>query len=121
MYNDGVKILYFNTTGSIGGSEALSNFLKYLEESKSVNVVDDATKEIDNYVGVIKKNYSIGGRYMTVGDLIDKIVDEAVAEKEAEMQDALAEKEAAIADKDAAITEMAAHIAELEAQLSKIK
>ena len=114
MYNDGVKILYFNTTGTVGGSEALSNFLKYLEESKSANVVDDATKEIDDYVGVIKNNYAIGGKYMTVGDLIDKIVDEAVVE-------AVAEKEAAIAEKDAAIAEQAARIAELEAQLSKIK
>ena len=114
VYNDGVKILYFNTTGTVGGSEALSNFLKYLEESKSANVVDDATKEIDDYVGVIKNNYAIGGKYMTVGDLIDKIVDEAVVE-------AVAEKEAAIAEKDAAIAEQAARIAELEAQLSKIK
>ena len=121
VYNDGVKVLYFNTTGTIGGSEALSNFLKYLEESKSANVVDDATKEIDDYVGVIKNNYAIGGKYMTVGDLIDKIVDEAVAEKEAEKDATIAGKDATIAEKDATIAERDARIAELEAQLSKIK
>ena len=34
MYNDGVTLLYFNTTGTKGGSEELKNFLEYLEKSE---------------------------------------------------------------------------------------
>ena len=121
VYNDGVNILYFNTTGTKGGTESLKNFLKYLEESKHTNVVDEATQEIDNYVGTIKENYSVGGNYMTFGDLIDKIVDEAVDEVIAEKNETIAEKDETIAEKDETIAEKDAEIEELKAQLAKLQ
>ena len=121
VYNDGVNILYFNTTGTKGGTESLKNFLKYLEESKHTNVVDEATQEIDNYVGTIKENYSVGGNYMTFGDLIDKIVDEAVDEVITEKDEVIAEKDEALAEKDLKLVEQKKKIEELEAQLAKLQ
>jgi len=75
-YNDGVRIFYFNTSGTIGGSEELKSFLNYLEDSNSENVVDKVTEEIDGYVNTIRNKGK--GDYMTVGDWIDGIVEEAV-------------------------------------------
>ena len=86
--------------------------------------MDEATQEIDNYVGTIKENYSVGGNYMTFGDLIDKIVDEAVTEKDeviAEKDEVIAEKNEAIAEKDETIAEKNAEIEELKAQLAKLQ
>jgi len=67
------------------------------------NAVDEATKEVDSYVETIKKKAEIGGRYMTLGDLMDKMAEEKVAEKEAEMRIIIEEKEQALAEKDAEI------------------
>lgn len=111
LYNDGVTIMYFNTTGTKGGSDALHAFLSYLEDSKSCNIVDKATEEVSQYVNSIKHNYEIGGRYMTVGDLMDKYAAEAVAEKEAEMASIIADKDAEIADKNAEIERLKLELA----------
>ena len=46
VYNDGVTILYFNTTGTKGGSEELKNFLEYLEKSEPEKAVTSATQEL---------------------------------------------------------------------------
>lgn len=113
-YNDGVKILYFNTTGKRGGTKDLQQFLQYLEESCKSNVVNTATEEVDKYVDEIKHNYEIGGKYMTVGDLMDKIVAEAV-------EDAVADKEAEIADKDAKLADKDAKIKELEEEVKRLR
>lgn len=80
VYNDGVHIIYFNTKGEYGGTEALRNFLTYLDESSPDNVVDDGTRELNGYVEFIKNNDSIRGTYMTVGEWIDGIVERAVKE-----------------------------------------
>ena len=88
-YNDGVHIMYFNTTGTKGGSKALKSFLTYLEDSKDSNVTDDATNEMSDYVHMIKHNQEIGGRYMTLGNLMDKIAAEAVIEATKELSSEL--------------------------------
>ena len=49
MYNDGVTLLYFNTTGTKGGSEELKNFLEYLEKSEPEKAVTSATQELQGY------------------------------------------------------------------------
>ena len=77
VYNDGVKIYYFNTEGTKGGTESLKNFLTYLENSEPANEVDDATKEMAKYVEYIKDDKRREGRYMTVGDWADHICAEA--------------------------------------------
>ena len=116
VYNDEVTILYFNTTGTKGGTESLRRFLTYLEESKDTNAVDEATREVGKYVGTIKHNYEIGGKYMTVGDLMDKIAAEAAAEAAAEVA---AEKDAYIAKLLEEQKEQELRIQELEALLDK--
>ena len=120
VYNDGVTILYFNTTGTKGGSEELKNFLEYLEKSEPKNAVTSATQEMQGYVEQIKHDAEIGGNYMTFGDLMDKItaeVAETAAEKAA--AEVAAEKDAIIADKEATIAEKDAIIAELRARLGE--
>ena len=103
VYNDGVTILYFNTTGTKGGSEELKNFLEYLEKSEPEKAVTSATQELQGYVEQIKHDAEIGGNYMTFGDLLDKITAE-VAEEAAEKAAAeAAEKAAAEAAKVAAL------------------
>ena len=133
-YNDGVHIMYFNTKGTKGGSEALKSFLTYLEDSRDENVTDDATKELKEYVQVIKHNHEIGGRYMTVGDLMDKMAAEAAEEatKEvveeltqqyskqlAEKDTALTEKDTALAEKDSALAEKDTALAEKDETIAK--
>ena len=66
VYNDGVTILYFNTTGTKGGTESLKRFLTYLEDSKDKNAIDEATKEVKDYVDIIRHNNEIEGAYMTL-------------------------------------------------------
>ena len=119
MYNDGVTILYFNTTGTKGGSEELKNFLEYLEKSEPEKAVTSATQELQGYVEQIKHDAEIGGNYMTFGDLMDKItaeVAETAAEKAA--AEVAAEKDAIIATKDAVIADREAGIADKEATIA---
>ena len=119
VYNDGVTILYFNTTGTKGGSEELKNFLEYLEKSEPEKAVTSATQELQGYVDQIKHDAEIGGNYMTFGDLMDKItaeVAETAAKKAA--AEVAAEKDAIIATKDAVIADREADIAEKEATIA---
>lgn len=125
VYNDDVEIYYFNTMGTKGGTKSLKSFLKYLEESKDSNAVDDATSEVKSYVGTIKKNYAIGERYMTLGDLMDKIAAEAAAEAAEKAAAEAAEKAAAeigaiIAQKEATIAQKDAEIADLKKKLGLV-
>ena len=84
VYNDGVKIFYFNTIGTKGGSEELKTFLNYLENSTEDNATNAATKEAAKCVEMIKDKGKVEGDYMTVGDWVDSIVEEAVEEAVAE-------------------------------------
>lgn len=79
-YEDGVNILYFNTRGTKGGSQPIRNMLNYLQKSVVSSVVDKATAEIDGYVQDVRSNPEAEGNYMTIGDLIDREVEEAVEE-----------------------------------------
>ena len=99
---DGVKIIYFNTKGTKGGSKELKAFLQYLEESTKENVVDEDTQEMDEYVAYIKGEERIEEDYMTVGDWVDSIVEEAVEEKNA----IIVAKDTEIADKNAEIAKL---------------
>ena len=77
-YNDGLTILYFNTNGTKGGSRDIENMLKYLQDSREVMAVDEATKELDGYIESVKENASLKGDYMDFGDLIDNYVEREV-------------------------------------------
>ena len=123
VYNDEVTILYFNTVGTKGGTEGLRRFLTYLEESKDTNAVDEATREVEKYVGTIKHNYEIGGKYMTVGDLMDKIAAEAAAEvaaeKDAYIEKLLEEQDRKFEEQDRKLEEKERRIKELEEMLAQ--
>lgn len=67
-YEDGVRFLYFNTKGTRGGNEAISNMLKYIEHSEQQNAIDEATIEISQYVEDIKNQSKERYGLMTVGD-----------------------------------------------------
>ncbi len=54
--------------------------LNYLQRSEVSSVVDNATAEIDGYVQDVRSNPEAEGNYMTLGDLIDREVEEAVEE-----------------------------------------
>ena len=108
-YDDGVEIIYFNTTGTIGGDDELKNFLRYLEESTTANAVDDATKSLDTMVSDVKGKSETGGRYMTtLGEYMDRVVEDAVEDLQAE----LAAKDSALAEKDSALAKQRNALAE---------
>ena len=92
-------------------------------ESKDTNAVDEATREVGKYVGTIKHNYELGGRYMTVGDLMDKIAAEAAAEAAAEkdvyFSKLLNEQDRKLEEKDKYIEEKEREIQELKAMLAQ--
>ncbi len=73
-----MRIIYFNTKGTKGGSRSIQNMLNYLQKSDEVSVVDEATREIDGYVRGIMTNPKAEEAYMTIGDIIDREVEEAV-------------------------------------------
>ena len=70
-YNDGLCFLYYYTKGTKGGSESIHNMLKYIQDSKRGSAVDDATRELDEYVSNVRRDPEIRGNYMTFGDRID--------------------------------------------------
>ena len=117
VFNDGVTIYYFNTTGTKGGSDDLKKFLEYLETSESTYASTDATQELQGYVEQIKHDAEIEGNYMTFGDLMDKVAAEAAAETAAEKDAIIAGKDAVIAERDSTIAEKDALIAELQAKI----
>ena len=45
-YRDGLKFIYFNTTGAKGGNSAIKKLLNYVRNSKIKNVTDEATQKL---------------------------------------------------------------------------
>ena len=71
-YDDGLYRIYFNTTGTKGGSQAIKNMLNYIQNSGSVSAVDDATEELEGYVHKVKTDPEVRRSIMTFGDIIDR-------------------------------------------------
>ena len=63
-YEDGLRFLYFNTTGLLGGNEALKKFLSYIQSSTEVNVTDNATKRLHECVSIVKESPEARIKYM---------------------------------------------------------
>lgn len=110
-YDDGVVKYFFNTTGTRGGSKELKQFLTYLEDSVDKNVSNEEIKKLSELVRYIKSKESERDGYMTWGDKIDGIVEEAVSEAVAA---AVAEKDAVIQNKDAEIAELKKKLEEMQ-------
>ena len=85
-YDDGLQFVYFYTKGQKGGSQKIKNMLTYFQNSNSENAVDDATREIDSYVDRVKHLPEVEAGYMTLGDWIDGIVDDAKEEMRDELR-----------------------------------
>ncbi len=65
VYNDGVKRLFLNAKGQIGGTKKLKALLNYFLESSDKNATDPELLELHNIVTGIKHNREVGERYMT--------------------------------------------------------
>lgn len=89
-----------------------------MENSISANAVDEDTKDLDEMVSQVKKEHDAGGRYMTtLGELMDKIVEEAVEDVRIELQAELTAKDAEITAKDAEIEALKKQIAEMSGDM----
>ena len=64
--------MYFNTTGTKGGSQSIKNMLNYIQRSAEESVADEATGEIDAYVKRVKANPALQEGIMTLGDYFDQ-------------------------------------------------
>ena len=55
----------------------MRNLLRFIENSVPENVVDEATKEISEYVDKVKKSPEVEEAFMTMGDKIDQLCEES--------------------------------------------
>lgn len=69
-YEDGLKFIYFNTKGTLGGTKNIKNLLNYIQESKIENVTDDITREIHKCVCKVKTFPEVRSGYMTLEEKI---------------------------------------------------
>ena len=96
-------------------------FLTYLEDSKDKNAIDEATKEVKDYVDIIRHNNEIEGTYMTLGDLMDKWKAEMVEEKEAENNRKLQEKDEELSKKDDELLKKDEELSKKDEELQRYK
>lgn len=66
--------------------------LTYIQNSDSKNAVDDATRMMDSYVEKVKNLPEVEAGFMTLGDWIDSIVEEAVEEAKRDMREEMAKE-----------------------------
>ena len=66
-YEDGLKFIYFNTSGNVNAKKAKKELLKYLNSSKIENVTNSEIAQLHNYVSSVKQSAEVQNRYMTVG------------------------------------------------------
>ena len=68
---DGLKYIYFNTTGTKGGTKSIKQLLSYLKHSKIENVTNEKISHIHEYVEAVKQSAEVRDRYMTIGEMLD--------------------------------------------------
>lgn len=69
-YEDGLKFIYFYPGGSKGGDGSMKTMLQYLQHSTADYVVDEATRELHDYVSRVKMSPEVREEYMRFEDLI---------------------------------------------------
>jgi predicted transposase/invertase (TIGR01784 family) len=80
VYDDGLDFLYFNVAGTKGGNEEMHAMLRYLGDSVESNAVNDATRRLHDMVHELKIRPKVRDKYMTMGDYIDALKEEAISE-----------------------------------------
>lgn len=75
-YKDGLKFIYFNTSGTRNATKAKKELLTYLNSSKISNVTNEDIAQIHDYVSSVKQSADVEERYMTIGEIIDAKVAE---------------------------------------------
>ena len=83
-YPDGLSFVYSNTKGTKGGSQAIKNMLNYIQESRPESVLDEATKEIAEYVEHVKADPELKEGSMTLGYYFDREREEGKVEGKVE-------------------------------------
>ena len=77
LYDDGLKILYFVTCGTKGGSASIQNMLRFMHDSSEENAVDDTTRKLYDYVRQVKIQTEARERYMSWDEMFDQDMEEA--------------------------------------------
>lgn len=81
-YKDGLKFIYFNTTGTRNVKKAKKELLTYLNHSKMKNVTNEDIARLHDYVSSVKQSAEVEERYMTIGELMDHSKAEGLLEGE---------------------------------------
>lgn len=63
-YGDGLKFIYFYPNGAHGGNEEIRAMLQYLQHSTVDNAIDEATREVHEYVTKVKVLPEVRQGYM---------------------------------------------------------
>lgn len=71
VYNDGIIKLFLYTKGTKGGSKELKDLLTYMEHTTTTNAVDKDLQEIQSIVDNVKSKDNLGGRFMTLQEMIN--------------------------------------------------
>lgn len=69
-YDDGLRFYYFYTGGTKGGNQQLRTMLTYMQDSREENAVDEATREVHDYVNRVKVRPEVRDAYMTLEEYI---------------------------------------------------
>lgn len=69
-YDDGLRFYYFYTGGTKGGNQQLRTMLTYMQDSREENAVDEATREVHDYVNRVKVRPEVKDAYMTLEEYI---------------------------------------------------
>ena len=72
-----IMITNFDMFGEGLFEYTVKNLLRFIENSVPENIVDEATKEISEYVDMVKKSPEAEEAFMTMGDKIDQLCEES--------------------------------------------
>lgn len=84
--DDGLQFLYFNATGTRGGSGELCNLLNFILHSNAEHAIDETTRELYDHVSRVKVQPEVRESYMRLDEIIEIAQEEAVAEATEELR-----------------------------------
>ena len=82
-YDDGIRRLFFYTGGTNNISndnngKAIADMLRYIQDSRDINVMNDDIRDLDNIVSEVRKSEEVSIEYMKSWELEDCIRREAI-------------------------------------------